>query len=628
MSTPSALLEDVRVGAPEGAIHPPPPRDRSTQAETQWVKTGGSFLFEPVVEKIFTRELFSEEQRQIDSMVRELARDKILPRKQELETHNRELTRELLGAVAELGLTGIDIPEKYGGSGLDKTTSALTVEALTTGGSASWVVTFSAHVGIGSLPIVFFGSEDQKRKYLPGLASAETLGAYALTEPQAGSDALAIETTAELADDGESFVLNGTKLYVTNGGWADLYIVFAKLGGKMSAFIVERGFPGLEVGGEEEKMGIRGSSTVTLFLDRLRVPKENLLGKPGDGLPIALNVLNVGRFKLGAADLGGCKTAIDNVTGYALERKQFGQPIAFFDAVRKKLAGMVVKTYLLDSAIYRTVGLMDERIQALDHQSASYTRKVMAALEDFAIEASISKVLGSETMAWVADEGVQVYGGYGFTEECPLAGVYRDTRIDRLFEGTNEINRMVIYGYFLKKALIDQLPLLDAEKSWTEAEPPVAGPEWGPQALDVVRRLTIKCLHQAICLYGQDLRNEQVVGEDLADLVIAYFSASSAVNRLLQLGEEASPSGALFRLSPSGGTRDRGLAALGRLAIAGCLEQAWRLVYRLRPTLFADQRAGESILEQQTQKLYLPFDPVAEIRILTDDLYHIGHYRF
>jgi hypothetical protein len=382
----------------------------------------------------------------------------------------------------------------------------------------------------------------------------------------------------------------------------------------MSAFLVERGFEGLRVGAEEEKMGIRGSSTVSLFLDHLKVPKENLLGKPGDGLPIALNVLNIGRFKLGAANLGGCKTAIDGVTAYALERKQFGQPIAFFDAIRKKLAGMVVKTYGLDSAIYRTVGLMDERISTLDPEGASYTRQVMAALEEYAIEASISKVLGSETMARVTDDGIQVYGGYGYTEECPLAGAYRDTRIDRLFEGTNEINRMVIYGYLLKKALMDQLPLRRAEKTWTEAEQPAAGPRWGAQALDVVRRLTVKCLHQAICLYGQDLRNEQVVGEDLADLAIAYFSASSALNRLLQLGEKAA--------------RDRGLVALGRLTVAGCLEQAWRLVFRLRPTLFPDQRSGESILEQQTQKLNLPFDPVTEIRVLSDDLYHHGHYRF
>jgi alkylation response protein AidB-like acyl-CoA dehydrogenase len=622
MSSTTTLLGDQRREARRGRGEPegrtPRGEIRGRPAAERVPKTGGSFLFEPVVEKIFTRELFSDEQRQIDEMVRQLAEEKILPRKAELATHNEELTRELLREVAELGLTGIDVPEKYGGVELDKTTSALVVEALTTGGSASWVVTFSCHVGIGSLPLVFFGSEAQKAKYLPKLASAEWLGAYALTEPQAGSDALSIETTAELSDDGsgEAFVLNGTKLYVTNGGWADLYVVFAQLQGKMSAFLVERGFDGLTVGAEEEKMGIRGSSTVTLFLDNLKVPKENLLGQPGEGLPIALNVLNIGRFKLGAADLGGCKSAVDHVTGYALERKQFGQPIAFFDAIRKKLAAMVVKTYVLDSVIYRTVGLLDERISALDHDSESYTQQVMAALEDYAIEASISKVLGSETLAWIADEGLQVYGGYGFTEECPLAGVYRDTRIDRLFEGTNEINRNVIHGYFLKKALMDQLPLRQAEKTWTEAETPAAGPGWGVQALDVVRRLAVKCLHQAICLYGQDLRNEQVVGEDLADLIIAYFGASAALNRLLQRGDAA--------------TGDRGLVALGRLAVAACLEEAWRLFYRLRPTLFVDKRSGETaaIFEQQIQKLHLPFDPVAEVRVLSDDLYHHGHYRF
>ncbi len=612
MSSTSTLLEDDRAALPkrDEAVRRPA---RGRPAARPIPRTGGSFLFEPVVERIFTRELFSDEQRDIDRMVRQLAKEKIAPRRTQLQTHDEALTRELMREVAELGLTGIDVPERYGGQELDKTTSALVAEALATGGSASWVVTFSGHVGIGSLPIVFFGSEAQKRKYLPRLASAEWLGAYALTESQAGSDALAIEATAHRADDG-AFVLNGGKEYVTNGGWADLFIVFAKLDGKMSAFLVERGFEGLSVGAEEEKMGIRGSSTVSLFFDRLKVPAENLLGEPGDGLKIALNVLNIGRFKLGAADLGGSKAVIDDVTRHALERKQFGQPIATFDAIRRKLADMVVRTYALDGAIYRTVGLMDARISTLDPDDPAYTERMMAALEDYAIEASIAKVLGSETLWRVADHGVQVYGGYGFIEECPLAGIYRDCRIDRLFEGTNEINRMVIYGYLLKKALMDQLPLLEAERAWTDELLPGDEPRWSVRALDAVRRLTLKCLHQAICLYGQDLRNEQVVGEDLADLVIAYFAASSAVNRRLQLGKKAA--------------RDRGLEALERLAVAACLEEAWRLAYRLEPTLFADRRSGAPVLEHQTRKLTLPFDPVAEIRILTDDLYHHGHYRF
>ncbi len=578
------------------------------------MRTGGSFLIEPVVEPTFTREDFSPEQDEIGRMVREFASEKIFPHKEELETHNKELTLELMREVAELGLTGIDIPEKYGGVELDKTTSALVAEALTTGESASWVVTFSAHVGIGSLPIVFFGSESQKQKYLPRLAKVDALAAYALTEPQAGSDALNIETTVTLSDDGESFVLNGAKQYVTNGGWADVYIVFAKLDGKMTAFIVERGIDGFTIGAEEKKMGIQGSSTTSLFFDHVRLSREAMLGKPGEGLQIALNILNIGRFKLGAADLGGCKMALDHATGYALERRQFGQPIAFFDAIRKKLADMVVRTFVLDSAIYRTVGLMDERIAALDHHSPHYNRQRMAALEDYAIEASIAKILGSETIARVADQGIQIYGGYGFSEEYPMAPMYRDCRIDRLFEGTNEINRNVIYGYLLKKTLMEELPLREAERLWAEPLPDET--RWGVAAVDAARRLTVKCLHQAICLYGQDLRDEQIVGEDLADLAIGYYGASSALNRLLRL-EEASPD-------------DAALKSLARLVVAGFLEEAWRLWFRLRSVLFSEEQSRDltAILDQLSQKLHLPFDPVTEVHALTDDLYHHGQYRF
>lgn len=578
------------------------------------MKAGGSFLFEPVVGKIFTREDFSEEQREIDRTVREFASAKIAPRKAELAHHNKELTLELMREVAEMGLTGVDIPEKYGGVELDKTTSALVAEALTTGHSASWVVTFSAHVGIGSLPIVFFGTEDQKERYLPRLAAVDSLAAYALTEPQAGSDAANLRTTATLSDDGESFILNGAKQYVTNGGWADVYIVFAKLDGAMTAFVVERGSPGFTVGEEEDKMGIRGSSTTSLHFDNVSVPKRNLLGKPGEGLEIALNILNVGRFKLGAADLGGCKTAINHVTSYALERRQFGQPVAYFDAIRKKLADMVVRTFALDSAIYRTVGLMDERIAALDPGSPDYNRRMMAALEEYAIENSIAKILGSETISKVADQGLQVFGGYGFSEEYPMASMYRDCRIDRLFEGTNEINRMVVYGYFLKKALMEELPLREAEKAW--GSPTNGDPHWGVGALDAGRRLTVKCLHQAICLYGQDFRNEQIVGEDVADLAIGYYAASSALNRILQ--------------HSGNGTRKTSERALSRLLVASYLEDAWRILFRLRPTLFSDPRSPEAseTFDRLTQELHLPFDPVEEIRVLTDDLYHHGHYRF
>jgi alkylation response protein AidB-like acyl-CoA dehydrogenase len=581
------------------------------------MKKGGAFLLEPVVTPTFTREMFSEDQTDINRMVREFAQERILEQREELAANNGELSRQIMAEVGELGMTAVDVPEAYGGLELDKTTSAMVVEALTRGGSASWVVTFSAHVGIGTLPLVYFGTEEQKAKYLPKLASGEHLAAYALTEPGAGSDAQNLETTAVLSEDGEHYILNGTKIYVTNGGWADLYTIFAKIDGKQhSAFLVERDFEGLKIGAEEHKLGIKGSSTVTLFLDNLKVPKENLLGAAGAGFPIALNALNIGRFKLGAADLGGSKHAIGYVTEFALERLQFGQPIAYFDAIRRKLAEMVTRTYGLDSVIYRTVGLMDERIGALDSSSESYNKQAMDALEEYAIEASISKILGSENMAWIADQGIQTLGGSGFSEEYPLAEMYRDTRIDRIFEGTNEINRMVIYGYLLKKGLTEELSIRDGAKQWTVEMEEVDGPlTWELKALDAGRRLTVKCLFEAISLYGQDLRNEQVVGEDLADLVINYFAASAAVNRLLQAGELE---------------KDRAQLAVGRLAVAHYLEELWRLWYRLRPSLFAtaygETQAAE--VDALVSNLHLPFDPVTEIRLLTDDLYHHGHYRF
>ena len=579
---------------------------------------GGAFLIQPVVGDVHSRERFTEEQREIEGMVRQFARERIVPLREELSEHNGELTLELMREVGELGLTGVDIPEEHGGMGLDKTTSALVVEALSTGGSASWMVTFTCHVGIASLPIVFFGDEAQKARYLPKLASVEYLGAYALTEPGAGSDVSSLATRARLADDGEAFVLNGEKLYITNGSWAHLFVVFANLEGEgNTAFLVERDSPGLSTGAEENKLGIRGSSTVSLVLEDVRVPKENVLGKLGGGMPIALNSLNIGRFKLGAADLGGCKFLLGLTTAQALDRIQFGQPIAYFEAVRRKFADMVVRTFLLDSVIYRTVGLMDARISALDPKDEAYARKVTAALEEYAIEASIAKVLGSETMFRLADHAVQIYGGNGFSEEYPPAEAYRDCRIDRIFEGTNEINRMVIYGYYLKKALMEELPLRRAARAWQQAEPTDGGElAWEIGALDAARRLTVKALFEAVSLYGQDLRNAQVVGEDLADLAIGYYAASAAINRILRFDDKL--------------RRGRACRALARLAVARCVEDTWRIGFRLRPLLFADGLGRRNVgqWDDLLASLHLPFDPVDEIQALTDDLYEHGGYRF
>ncbi len=579
---------------------------------------GGAFLMAPVVQPVFTREQFSDEQKEIERMVLQFADERLRPAADDIEKLDRDVSLQLMREAGELGLAAIDIPEKFGGMALKKATSALVVEALTTGGSASWIVTFSAHVGIGTLPIVYFGTDEQKEKYLSKLGTVEYLGAYALTEPESGSDATNLKTTAQLNDDDSSFTLNGSKMWITNGGWADLFVVFANLeGAGVTAFLVERGTEGLSTGQEEHKLGIKGSSTVAVNLDNVRVPKESLLGEPGGGVPIALNVLNVGRFKLGAADLGGCKMIVNQATNYALERMQFGQPIAYFEAIRKKLAEMVVRTYTLDSSIYRTVGMMDQRISGLDHDDPKYAKRVMAALEEYAIESSITKIQGSETMAKVIDEGVQIYGGYGFSEEYPMARGYRDARIDRIFEGTNEINRMIIYGYYLRKALMEELPLRDAEKSWQQPLPPQEGPlAWEIEGLDVARRLTVKAYFQAISLYGQDLRNAQMVGEDLADLAIGYFAASAAINRILQ----THPDGQL----------DTTYLALARLVAATFFEDVQRLMFRLRPSLFADPLGKQSLptIDGELAKLQLPFDPVDEALQLTDYLYDRGTYPF
>ncbi|HPR63678.1 MAG TPA: acyl-CoA dehydrogenase family protein [Thermoanaerobaculia bacterium] len=581
------------------------------------MKQGGSFLLEPVVGKIFTREQFTEEQQEINEMVRQFARERIYPNRGELGTHAKELHLQLMKEASELGLTAIDVPEAYGGMDMDKITSAMVVEALTTGQSASWMVTFLAHCGIGTLPIVYFGSEAQKATWLPKLTSVDYLSAYALTEPGAGSDALNIKTSAHLSEDGTHYVLTGTKQFITNGGWADLFIIFAKIDDSdFTAFVVPRDTEGLTIGPEEEKMGIRGSSTTSVTLENCRVPVENLLGERGKGHHIAFNILNIGRFKLGAADLGGCKACVGQAVTYALERKQFGQPIATFDAIRSKFADMVVRTYVLDSAIYRTVGLMEERISTLDPSSEDYRLKVWDALEAFAIEASIAKILGSETLFGVSDHGIQIYGGYGFIEEYPMAGVFRDTRIDRIYEGTNEINRMVIYGYLLKNALLEEIPLRESVKTWTKMPSMAEGPfAWEIQALEAMRRMVMKLVDRAIGVYGQDLRNEQIVGEQLADLVIGYYGASSALNRVLH---------------HDGSGRDRALKSIVRLAVTSVLKQFTGTIHGLAPTLYPGKEWEQARGPFSELFMYtiIPFNPVDEIRHLTDDLYQHQTYRY
>ncbi|MFQ6617703.1 MAG: acyl-CoA dehydrogenase family protein [Fidelibacterota bacterium] len=506
------------------------------------MKTGGQFLIDTVgASEIFTRERFSPEHLEFEKAVGDFAVSRILPVKKQIESLDGELMLGILKECGELGFLCVDIPEEYGGLALDKITSTLVVEKITYGQSGSLSATFSTHVGIGTLPIVFFGTPEQKRKYLPKLATGEFIGAYALTEPGAGSDALAVRTRADLSGDGKYYTLNGTKQFITNGGWADIFVLFGKVNGEQfTAFIVEKETEGLSIGPEESKMGLKGSSTTAIILDNVRVPAENVLGKIGRGHEIAFNILNIGRFKLGAADLGGCKICINESVKYALERRQFGQPIAKFDVIKGKFADMLIRTYALDSIIYRTVGMMDEAISALDESSPDYYRQVVDSIEKYAIESSIAKVYGTESLWLTSDTGLQIFGGYGFSEEYPMAAVVRDTRVDRIFEGTNEINRQIIVGYMMRKGFMDELPIRDrvkqAEDFLKGAVPAISSPILAEEkkALEISKLMAVYLFNETLCRYGQGLRTRQQLGEILSNMFIDVYVIDSVLSRVTQ----------------------------------------------------------------------------------------------
>jgi len=507
-------------------------------------KIGGRFLIEPIgTNPVFSRERFSEEHQEIEGMIKEFATERVRGNLEAINKHDKDLSLTILKEMGELGLLGIDIPEKYGGMEMDKITTAIAAESLSAGFCPSFTATWSVQTGIGSLPIVWFGTPEQKEKFLPKIVTAEKVGAYGLTEPEAGSDALAGRTTAILSEDEKHYILNGEKVFITNGGWADVFVVFAKVGGtKFSAFIIEKGTPGFEIGPEENKMGMKGSSTTSLIFKDAKIPIENLLYEVGKGATIAFNALNMGRYKLAASDLGGCKMIITEAAQYALERRQFGQPIAHFDAIKGKFADMIIGTYSADSMIYRTIGLIQDEIDTLDKNDDKYFIKVGEAMERYAIEASMAKVYGSETFGKVADHGIQILGGYGFIEEYPFAGTYRDTRIDRIWEGSNEINRMIIAGYMMKRALLEELPIRDGIQDiekYLATDPNVKTDVKGElahevQMLEAGKKLALYLFHEALCEYGQDLKHEQQLTEILANIFIDIYSAESTISRVQQ----------------------------------------------------------------------------------------------
>ena len=510
-------------------------------------KTGGQFLVEPIsMANIFSREDFTEEHNDIYNMVMEFDREKILAQKEEIEDYNPDLVKSLIKEMGTLGLLGIDVPETYGGTNLDKITTIIVAEALVQ--SPSFAVTWAVQTGIGSLPIIWFGTEEQKQKYLPKIVTGEILCAYGLTEPSAGSDATHGKTTAVLSDDGQHYILNGEKIFISNGKWSDVYTVFAQLDGdKFSAFIVESGTEGFSVGEEEKKLGMKGSSTTALVFENAKIPVKNLLFKVGEGANIAFNCLNIGRLKLGASTLGGAKMVVNGVTPYAKERRAFGQPISKLDAITKKIADMTIRTYVSDSMLYRTVGLIQSEIDNLDEKDENYYIQMGEAMEKFAIETSMAKVYGSDTSHTVIDEGLQILGGYGFLEEYPLAGAYRDDRINQIWEGTNEVNRQIITGFIMKKALMEELPIREAiadiDKFMSNGELKLDNEMLSTecQIIETTKRFVLFIFNEALCKYGQDLKHEQQLTEIFADSFMDIYAAESTVVRARKIMVSESP---------------------------------------------------------------------------------------
>lgn len=502
------------------------------------LKKGGSFLVEEVkAEDVITPEDFTEEQLMIARTTEDYVEKEVKPVHEKLENHEFEYSVKLLEKAGELGLLGADVPEAYGGLSLDKISSALITEKMS--GSGGFGITHGAHVGIGSLPIVFFGNEEQKKKYLPKLATGELIAAYALTEPSSGSDALGAKTTAKLNEDGTHYLLNGEKQWITNSGFADVFIVYAKVDGeKFSAFIVEREFEGVSTGVEEKKMGIKSSSTRTLILEDAKVPKENLLYEVGKGHVIAFNILNVGRYKLAVGAVGSSKIGIELAAKYANERKQFNTPISSFRLIQEKLANMAVKTYAAESSTYRTVGLFEQAFQNLSDKEKEDGTAVANAIAEYAIECSLNKFFATEVLDYVADEAVQIHGGYGYMQEYEVERMYRDSRINRIFEGTNEINRLIVPGTLVKKAMKGELPLLQkAEELQAEimtlmpeevGEEPLAQEKY---LIKMAKKVFLAVAGLALQKLGKKLNDEQEILSNAADIVSEIYAMESAVLR-------------------------------------------------------------------------------------------------
>ena len=515
---------------------------------------GGEFLItDALPEEVFTSEDYSKDQRLVAQSAEEFGVKELLAKREQLQEVNYALLKELLLKAGELGFLGADMPEVFGGSELDKVSSMLIAEKLCSGGVSGFMAAYGVQTGIGSLPIVLFGSPEQKKKYLPKLASAEIVAAYALTEPGHGSDALGAEARAVLSEDGKHYILNGTKQFITNAGFADLFITYAQIDEtKFTSFIVERKWDGVSVDEEEKKMGMHGSSTRAVIFQNVKVPVENVLGEVGRGHVVALNTLNVGRFKIAPMVVGSAKSIFSEAVKYSKNRIQFGRPICEFGLIKQKIADMLIKIYVVESMAYRTAFLLDMALEGIDPTKADAGAKTGEAIRKYALECSINKVFGTEMLDFVVDECVQIFGGYGYIQDYPAEGAYRDSRINRIWEGTNEINRMLIVDTLMRAAMKGELPLLQVIQQATQDlltfRPEMTEPEGTlekeKKLVSMAKKIALLTAGAAVQKYMEKLGNQQEIIAMISDIIIEIFAMESALLRTLKKvqkeGEEKS----------------------------------------------------------------------------------------
>jgi butyryl-CoA dehydrogenase len=578
---------------------------------------GGSFLIEEhKLDDVFTLEDLSEEHRQIAQTTQEFAQNEILPNVEKIEHKEFAVTRELIRKACEIGIANVDIPEEYGGSEMDKISSSIIAEHLSVSGSFS--VSFGGHTGIGTLPIVYFGTKEQKAKYLPKLASGEWIAAYALSEGTSASDAMNARTKAVLSPDGKEWILNGEKMWITNGGFADVYIVFAKVDGeKFSAFIVEKKFPGFQAGAEEKKLGIRGSSTTPIILNDCRVPKDNLLGEIGKGHVIAFNTLNIGRFKLGAGVVGGARNSMQNAVGYAKQRKAFGKTLADFGLIKEKIANMAAGIYAGESMSYRTIGMIDSQLADVDKNDYKLTAK---GIEEYAVECSVLKVWASEMLDFVVDETVQIYGGYGFVEEYPAERAYRDSRVNRIFEGTNEINRMLIVDRLMKRAMGGQLALMPAIKKLTDeimsgSPEPLEGTLAAERTMAAnAKKATLMLAGAAVQKYMTGLAEQQEILAALADMVIESFVMDSVVLRTQKL------------IARDGESKSKIAIALAQVSLTQAMDKIESAARKVVAAVSEGDMLRTQLVILRRLFKHEPFNVIALTRQIADRIIETGKY--